>query len=285
MHMLRAIWRSVHKHLTPVLISFLGLLCGLSAHLKAFGMSVAVAHALGGIAVFLILLGLALLYVPRHKEEVEWIWEKALLGRVLAPEQSPVLCRRHATARAQGRVLGCGAAASAEEALRWAEGYIAVLAKELTLEEDAGFAELIEHTLYIYRLLDALAALANMDFMKSLESIEQDSTDGAGPYAAAIQTDIRSLREHTERYAAKALEDLLVNVLGAHKDTTQLPSTVQGEIRGKLEMAREYLSTIAVDNARTARRTAGLLKQMLQGLWEQDRQVVRSNSACTGRGN
>ena len=173
--MLKSLILNMRRQALPVLLSLVGIACGMGSSFTAFGMTPGMAQIVGvGAAVFVVF-ALVIFCWPVKDELVDWRWECQLLTRVLDEIRDPIICRRHVTTRVQGRLLGCATAVESLAIFNWLEKSFQAIILELHVEKENTIEELSEHARILDSLYNAIQALVSLPFMGDLATIEAGS--------------------------------------------------------------------------------------------------------------
>ena len=271
--------------LLGVLLSLIGLALSLAATFRAFGMEKLLAQGLGMIAALSIGVGLLLLVWKRGDERVTWEWEMELLRHALGGIHAPLLCRRHLTTRAQGRLLGCANAKRVQGSLDWMEKTLGAAEAEMRMERDSGLRELLEHQAVVANLHNTIGA-AKIGFMSELDEIvaKGDSSPALIINVKGIQQNVRNVERLVKELGVEPLEGLCKRLTDTLKATgrnwSQLTGIEQGEIRGMVQSARMAVQSLR-SYVEASKQLAERYQAEMSRRWQEDHEELRRDGSCS----
>jgi hypothetical protein len=256
MEMMGLIWRYVRRSTFQVAATFGGLLCGFSGLVSRLTDSSLCTITLGPLFALLYTLGLCVLAVKRPSDPtVEWEWEDKLSHSVLGEKRLPILCRRHLTTRAQGRMLGCNTTRAAMGAIAWLQRKFNATVTEMALEVDKDMTSLATHARQFAVLHDAIGTLNSMSFIHDFQMIESNGKSQISQKAKAMRAELTFIEEQVNKIGVKTLDDLIRRGRTLASPKGIFPPAFRDEVRDILAVVKDALKK-AGDSIVTAQKLA-----------------------------
>ena len=271
---LRILWRGRCQNRVPVLLSGLTVCFGVYGIL--FGMKFSLTTCAVAALVLAAVYEFFMLMIFRGTIDtpVEFEWERSLLNYTVEKPSEWVmfLCRHHRTTRVQGRVLGCGTALRARDALRELSKNIGVVSGEIKIETTSGIEEVAEYARAIEGLFN-MAIVANQILIPELNPIAKAGATKIPKCADALLTDLPKITDHLME-SVRSLDRLVA--ADNEKPGSVSPFAVQEALRNA-RVSLEGLNNRWLPNIRGA---VDRLYPDIKQLWEDDHCTPCTDPAC-----
>lgn len=243
------------------------------------------AYASGILGAALLVGGIIKLIQPIPEEPTTWTWEHKLLTDLFSG-RAFYLCRRHKTALAQARVIGCNIGVQTEQAINHLERIFGVHQTENLIEADEGLRELHEHVNLMEGLHKALTAVKSMMFVNQLQVIaESKSADpGMGFAAHAIIEGLNQIESLVKNFGIDPLQKVNRGLAAElRKNPTQQTGAPQSAlIRHAIDTARQSLED-SKKILKHLREEGAKFAQEANKSWEQNAQHLQGALPCRSR--
>jgi hypothetical protein len=296
---LRRIWANLRRNIVPLVISLVGVVCGLAGTFRSFGASEGWALGLGLAAAALILISLAVFLHPRGDERLFSHRQAPLFVEAVRDTEGPVLCRRHLTGRAQERVLICAAATATEDGVKWIANNLGATGQEVLAEtkfDKVVLAARIGTLEALYKGIVAINTTPGILALAKIAASDAGLVPGAQDLTAQQHLSVKTneqLRQTAEaiRERLLALQDAVkrdgVDELVRLADSPIWSDTQLNEAAINKAVRATYVTVAGLlfkwsqigwnDILDDSRR----LGELSRKLWRDDRQAIAANAGCT----
>ncbi len=225
---------------------------------------------MSGIGVILLAVAAVLFLLPRKDQQVKWTWEPGVLERVLGKQRKVILCSRHSTARAQGRIVGCEIAGSAVGLCRYASKVSAVVGGEILCETGYSVPSILKMQVLAAGLHSTLKAINRSASVKHLRRMGAGEDVGVGEAAAAVSRELLLAQKLVYRKAVRRLKELADTPVAPPADVATAYKEIGLYLTGRFPRRLDDI-----------RQAAAELQDIVKVKWDEDREATSAEPSCT----
>ena len=270
-----AMVQRLRKEAVTVILALLGMAIQLPTMIQDWSAAAPRYLTVGGCTVVLFLLALVFL-LWRRDTEVSWSWEEPLLFKVLNRRKRQFTpCRRHFTARSQGRALGCAVGPNLVSAIKHMLGETGSKGLELLVESDFDVFHVALHLVNaggIYHGVSVINSSAWIEHLKIMSQHETDDDATIHERAKDLLRDLQRLQDDVKREACEPLEKLLAGAAAGQASAADIKKAFQDVGEFLAGRGQKWLTDV-YENAHN-------LGELLRMHWERNYALRREHCLC-----
>ena len=266
----RRFFRRAREKWVPLLLSVLSLVFSSSRHLEDVGFPKWLAIVMGSVAAILLVVAMILFLLPRKDQTVDWKWEHRVLQGALGKTRKFILCARHTTSRAQGRVVGCAIVESVCGLCRYTANMSGAVGAEILSETTSTVQAVLELKALATTLHSSLQTVNASVLAQHLNMIGSARDDEISEAATAICHELKLAQTLVRQKAIARFDELVCR-----------PGVSGADVEAVSKEVGWYLAKALYRRLDAAHLTAVDLHDMLKVKWDQDREGTCKEASCT----